>query len=871
MQFIESLQKELEFLRQFPPTVILAAAAAVLLLLALAAAAIFLRRILFARRLRAVLANPGLVEELIRGRYSPGALIRRSGQIEKMAEKHGPEVVRLTGVDQLWIARLEAARSRRMLGRVLRHAPGEGLFVCFKVALEAPALASDLIRWLDRSGDLLTIRRIAMSGLGHSFDGAKARWVFREKLDQVRELAGDPEWGARFFAMQILVGDDDPKSLRALWEAFHDSHPLVRKTLIERFRAENSEARDRLYGHLMEAYLRDPTFEVRQSAKIRLHGEFAERYQLETEGLGEAEVLHVLEQLSTGLKDDENFALGYLSDDNLELRLLAAEFLDRCGTLQRLCLEVDLGDRDGLERNFKLLEKAGEVNIHGYLAGCLAETENPAALLVCARVIQHPGAPAHLVTALAGRVFQFYTGQANFIEAYRTTVVCVAGRGGQDALDLLAGELKARVGDARTMEVLLAEMPASGGPLLLDPVMALFRDPDNPYRPQVRETLKRFPPSQIVPPLLSLIRTPWRALPVFVRIEAVRLLGELELSYCLQTVLENMWVLPGEDAREFMGVLANYPRKLLLKKVEAMLDTSDSRIRASIIAALPATGDDRFFGHIRNILKDVDPDVRIAGIWALTEFEGVEWSEDDYAILRDPVARVREEAARALGTVASKPMLDAMESRLADPDEPASVKTAIIEGLAHSQAPAAVDILVEGLARDDNPFRDEIVNALSRKISSEQLARLFEHLKDAGPPLREELTAAFKAMGEAGGHAMAGLLREEIASLRPFIMEVLESSGHTEYQIRRLSNKDVAVRRRAAEFLTSVSSLSALRGLVLAAKDPDEEVRIHVVKALEKLTSKEGRQLLESLGNDPSSKVRRYTLWALERIKAKNL
>ena len=871
MQFIESLQQKMEFLRQFPPAVILAVAVGVLLLLALAAGAILLRRILFRRRLRAVLASPGLLDELIRGRYSPGGLIRRSRQIEKMAEKHGPEIVRLTGVDRLWIARLEETRSRRLLGRVLRHAPDEGLFTCFKVALEAPALASDLIRWLDKSGDLLTIRRIAMSGLGHSFDGAKARWVFREKLDQVRELAGDPEWGARYFAMQILVGDDDPKSLRALWEAFHDSHPLVRKTLIERFRTEKTEDQDRLQGYLMEAYLRDPTFEVRQSAKTRLHGEFAERYRLETEGLGEAEVLHVLEQLSTGLKDDENFALGYLSDDNLELRLLAAEFLDRCGALRRLCLEVDLGNRDGMERNFQLLEKASEVNIHGYLAECLADTENPAALWVCARVIQNPGAPAFLVAALAERVFQIYTGQANLIEAYRATVACVAGRGDQQAFGLLAGELKARGGDSRTMKVLLAEMPTSGAPLLLEPVMALFRDPENPYRPEVRETLKRFPPSRIVPPLLSIIRTPWRALPVFVRIEAVRLLGELELSYCLQTVLENMWVLPGEDAREFMRVLANYPRKLLLKKVEAMLGTSDSRIRASIIAALPATGDDRFFSHIRGILKDVDPEVRIAGIWSLTEFEGVEWSEEDYAILRDPVARVRVEAARALGTVATQPMLDAMESRLTDPDEPASVKTAIIEGLAHSQTPASVDILVGGLDREGTPFRDEIVKALSRKISSGQMERLFEHFKDAGPPLREEMTLAFKAMGEAGGHAMAELLREEIASLRPFIMEVLESSGHTEYQIRRLSNKDVAVRRRAAKFLTSVSSLSALRGLVLAAKDPDEEVRIHVVKALEKLTTKEGQHLLESLKNDPSSKVRRYTLWALERKKAKSL
>lgn len=850
---------------------LLAVAAGIVLLLALAAGSILLRRFLFRRRLRAALANPGLVDELIRGRYTAGALIRRSGQIEKLAEKHGPEIVALTGVDKLWVARLEATRSRRMMGRVLRHAPGEGLFACFKVALEAPALASDLIRWLDKAEDLLSLRRIAISGHGHSFDGPKARWVLREKLDQVRELAGDPEWGARYFAMQILVGDDDPKSLRALWEAFHDSHPLVRKTLIERFQTKKTDEQERLYGHLMEAYLRDPTFEVRQSAKGRLHGDFAERYQLETDGLGEAEVLHVLEQLSIGLKDDENFALGYLSDDNLELRLLAAEFLDRCGALKRLCLEVDLGDRDGLERNFKLLEKAGEVNIHGYLAGCLAETENPAALLVCARVILTSGVPAFLVTELAARVFGLYSGQNSLLEAYRATVTCVAGRGGQQALGLLGGELKARSGDARTMEMLLAEMPASGDPLLLEPVMALFRDPENPYRPQVRETLKRFPPSQIVPSLLSFIRTPWRRLPVFVRIEAVRLLGELELSYCLQTVLENMWVLPGEDAREFMRVLAKYPRKLLLKKVEAMLGTSDSRIRASIIAALPATGDDRFFDHIRNILKDVDPEVRIAGIWALTEFEGVEWSEEDYAILRDPVARVREEAARALGTVASQPMLKAMESRLADPDEPASVKTAIIEGLAHSQAPASVDILVGGLDRDGNQFRDEIVNALSRKTSGGQLGRLFEHLKDAAPPLREELTLAFKAMGEPGGHAMAELLREEIASLRPFIMEVLETSGHTEFQIRRLSNKDVAVRRRAAEFLTSVSSLSALRGLVMAAKDPDEEVRIHVVRALEKLTSKEGKQLLDSLTNDPSSKVRRYTLWALERMKAKSL
>ena len=146
-------------------------------------------------------------------------------------------------------------------------------------------------------------------------------------------------------------------AIRNLHFAICNLQFLLAVSVVRLFFAPHKDL-DRLYSLLMEAYLRDPTFEVRQSAKERLHGEFAGRYQLETGGLGEAEVLHVLEQLRTGLKDDENFALGYLSDGNLELRLMSAEFLDRCGALKRLCLEVDLGDRKGLERNFKLLEKA---------------------------------------------------------------------------------------------------------------------------------------------------------------------------------------------------------------------------------------------------------------------------------------------------------------------------------------------------------------------------------------------------------------------------------------------------------------------------------------------------------------------------------
>jgi HEAT repeat protein len=68
-----------------------------------------------------------------------------------------------------------------------------------------------------------------------------------------------------------------------------------------------------------------------------------------------------------------------------------------------------------------------------------------------------------------------------------------------------------------------------------------------------------------------------------------------------------------------------------------------------------------------------------------------------------------------------------------------------------------------------------------------------------------------------------------------------------------------------------VGSLPALRGLVLAAKDPDEQVRIKVVRALESLSSEPSRQILDGLRQDPSRKVRRYTRWALERVRAKGM
>ena len=114
-------------------------------------------------------------------------------------------------------------------------------------------------------------------------------------------------------------------------------------------------------------------------------------------------------------------------------------------------------------------------------------------------------------------------------------------------------------------------------------------------------------------------------------------------------------------------------------------------------------------------------------------------------------------------------------------------------------------------------------------------------------------------------------MREDIPSLRSYIGEILEKTGHIESKIRKLSHRDTNRRREAAEFLSLIGTRSAFRGIVLAARDPDEEVRVRVIKALEKLETEEGNEILQALENDPDRRVRKYTLWALERLRAKAL
>jgi HEAT repeat protein len=401
-------------------------------------------------------------------------------------------------------------------------------------------------------------------------------------------------------------------------------------------------------------------------------------------------------------------------------------------------------------------------------------------------------------------------------------------------------------------------------------LLQLLTDPSFALREKLHETFLRIDPSYYIDDLFSILKSERDEYAHPVRISALLLLGKLKLSYCMQFLLEQMPILPFEEARDFSVYLKEYDSKLFKDRVLDLLDRDDGKVKAALISAVPATEEKAFLKPIREAVGDADPEVRRAAVWALLEYGDQRSIKESLDLLRDPVERVRMEAARALGAKGKPSVLDSLHEILKDPNEVESVKRAAIAGLAESGEEKSIDILVEQLRERGEELQEETLDALAQKGTKAFTKSLIGHLKDAGPELRERITEAFGRMGEKAEAPLIELLREDIASLKPHIANVLDDTGYIEHTVRKLNHRDPQVRREAAEILSHIGTISAFRGIVLASRDPDEDVRVMVTRALEQLNTESGNEILEQLKNDPDKRIRKYTLWAMERISSKN-
>jgi HEAT repeat protein len=804
---------------------------------------------------------------------TPNKLLKYSSLIQKQDRKWGTQLFTFLEIDKLLIERLVVKKKRSDFIKALSWIPEKSLFSCFLICLKKKTFAPFFIKNLEEKGEALgrafILKELAQKGCGESFKGRDAFKLLEPWLLEIREMVSDPLWTLRYFAFKILFYDREEKTQRSIWDAFTDAHPLVRKVIIDEFKTSE---RTRLYEKLLNRVLQDPVFEVRQSAWQRIQDELADLFFLDFSALKENEIYHVLELLRTGIKEDENLALHYLDSENLELRYMAACFLAKNQILERLCRNVDLGDKVVFDRNFRLLKKASEVNVNSFLA-YVDVTNNPATLLICAKILVSEGNRS-LVTTLAKKVFSFYREPLKetdaLFELYNTTLACISERGNEDALQMLDRELHKRKDQEQFISAILKALPERGEEIFLDSLFPLFTNPEFKCRKPLRDALLRMSQARILPVVFDILKSPREFYPHIIRIEAVKLLGEMGLPFCFQAVLENIPVLPLDEAREYAALLAAYSKEVFKQKVEELLQSVDVKIRSSIISLFPALKDKEYIKYIMNMLKDSEPDVRIASIWSFLVLGEDSSCEEVLSLLRDPVGQVREEAAQALGEYGGTFTLREIDKILQDEHETGEVKKAAILGLKKSKLLDAVDILVERLETEDQLTKEQI-EALASKTKKHEVRQLIYHFKAACPRLREKLSLCFKKMKEKGEDLLVELFQEDHPVLTPYLVDIFETTGYIEKRIRQLTHRDSKVRGEAASFLSALGSPTAFRGVVLAARDPDKEVRVKVVKALEKLDTEDGKIILNSLRNDPDRRIRKYTEWALERIKTKSL
>lgn len=853
----------LNFVRSQPLWIWIAAGAAILLVVFIIISSVVSKR-RFLGRIRRYLAIPG--NKQASDYFKPDELLRKTRLLQKYAEGEDVAVVDGLGLDELWTQRLFDKEKRADFQRVLTYATEKGLFACFFVSLHNGRLAAALRSYLSENSDFLVLRRLAVSGKGEEFSGESARRFFEDRVDEIREMTGDPEWPSRYFAVKILTHDQDERSTRALWDAFADPHPLIRRTAATEFKPTD---REKLYEQLHSLFLHDPVFEVRDAARRRIRADLGDLYSLDAKQLDPEEAFHVVELLDVASTDDENAALELLAGESKELRLAAARFLVECGTLERLFLQADLGDREDLNRSLGLLGNAVDVNVVSFI-GAIRHNPSPGSLLIAAKLLQQHGS-VDLIVELAERVFRLQAATTpNYLELYQETVNCLSARASDSGLEILAKEILRQRGNAELLSVALGGVPRGRDHVFAETLLDALRDPEFPCRDALRSAVCKLDTPIVLSEALGVLTAGREAFPHRVRIDALRILGELNLPYALQDILEHLPILPLAEAREFAAVLQQFQETELDRKVGQLLDSVDGNIRSAVITALPATGKKTFLAKIKAALGDADPDVRVSATWALVDYEETRALGQAADMLRDPVARVRASVARALGQAGGAAAIEALKRSVNDENEVESVQRAAIEGLGASTVPEAVDILVEKLPADDE-LTPDVLGALASKTDGRSLMRLVEQFKDGEPALRDRITEAFRIMGEYGEDAIRDLLDEDIASLRPFLADILEATGYIESRIRMLSHRDPRLRRSAASFLAKVGSPAAFRGIVLAARDPDGDVRVQVTKALERLATTEGKDILAALEQDPDRRIRKYTHWALERLKAKEL
>jgi HEAT repeat protein len=318
---------------------------------------------------------------------------------------------------------------------------------------------------------------------------------------------------------------------------------------------------------------------------------------------------------------------------------------------------------------------------------------------------------------------------------------------------------------------------------------------------------------------------------------------------------------------------------LLIANLSNLLTNPDPYARMSVVEALAIIGSERAVDLLLQCFKDEDPTVQVDAA------VHVGWTRNERAIgtlaaaLHGDDVALRAHAATALGRIGSEIAIEPLRLTLKDSER--IVRGGAIEALKNIGTEAAAKELTVALREEEGHLRQKAALAIGEIGSENFIDDLISCLKDADSDLRSHIAEALKQIDPGKATlALRRVLRSDDFRLRQYAVEVLThiaSSEAIELLLTASQDENRSVRKTVAKSLHSVFLFSdvtsdedgndssiieaanrklAVKSLIAALQDEDEEVRALAAGALTNYHDQSAIPYLQAALHDGSEDVR---------------
>ena len=705
--------------------------------------------------------------------------------------------------------------------------------------------------------------------------------------------------GQRYWAVRILGASTDSETTGPLIAALQDRS--------EKVRAEAARSLGRLKARpaihsLTETLLRDPLAPVREEA-ARALGEIGDEQALEAlkQALGElpyevrAGALTAMEKMGD---EAVPLFLQALDEDDELTRTQAATALERSGYVSTLIerLAVESGTttapsflvllkvaRTGVVESLVQALSLPDLQVRVRVCQILGEVRSRGALDALSEVAVDDSEWAVRARALEAliRIGDEQT-QALWLrqlrdeeENVRECILESMSELPPTVLEPMLPDLLPKLHDPNLkIRKLMVELVGSiRSEQVEQALVESLRDSAADVRAGAASALGRFSQKDTVQALEQCLEDPES----LVRGNAVRALGEIKDSASIPALAQAFENADDSYRDDIARALAAMKRNDLLALTDLLMGLRSGEARSGVALALGLKGDPRALGLLQTFLMDEEPLVRSSAARALGELASPETGALLLPFLEDPDARVRAATVASLGRCQEPALANPLVPLLDDPDVAVGRQAALAIGqLGH---PTGITHVQRFHARVSDPI-SQAAAGISLALLGDQtgLETILEGLQDPrlAPPLRDLIRACTK---ETQQQFFAFLTLdsslfwlEDPEEFRSKVVEhyvgLLQSDRQPSARIRAMQalalfaesgcapiletslkrDPNATVRAQALASLGRFLEVpELLNRLVLAIRDPADEVRLQAAHTLDGLNPDDVKPYREQL------------------------